>query len=191
MFMPRDGRKQINIAVKPEIKAEWEGAIEETGRYESMTQLIRDAVKNELIRIGYKEGVSKDIPSRESESVDVDLSGMEDEIAEMKEELRGVNQRIERISLATDAQQDTELMDLASELHDELPRIESTEQLSEQPPDESGAWQGQPWRLAQDVGESEYDVTRALALLEQQMSRVKSTNVIVDGSPHNVYYVQQ
>ena len=189
--MPRNGREQINIAVKPEIKAEWEDAIKETGRYESMTQLIRDAVKNELIRIGYKEGVTKDIPDKESESVDVDMSGLEEEIAEMKEELRGVNQRIERISLATDAQQDSELMDLASELHDELPRIDSVEDLSEQSPDKSGAWEGQPWRLAQEVGESEYDVTRALALLEQQMSRVKNTTVIVDGSPHNVYYVQQ
>lgn len=189
--MPRNGREQINIAVQPQIKSEWEDAIEETGRYESMTQLIRDAVENELIRIGYKEGVTEDIPSGGSQPTEVDMSGIEDEIAEMKEEIRGVNQRIERISLATDAQQDTELMDLASELHDELPRIADPEELSEDSPTESGAWEGQPWRLAQEIDEPEYDVTRALALLEQQMSRVKSTTVIVDGSPHNVYYVQQ
>jgi Arc/MetJ-type ribon-helix-helix transcriptional regulator len=189
--MPRNGREQINIAVQPEVKTEWEDAIEETGRYESMTQLIRDSVENELIRIGFKEGITEDIPSGGSQSVDVDLGGIEDEIAEMKDELRGVSQRIERISLATDAQQDTELMDLASELHDELPRVADPESLSEESPTDSGAWEGQPWRLAQDVDEPEYDVTRALALLEQQMSRVKSTTVIVDGSPHNVYYVQQ
>ncbi|AUX08289.1 hypothetical protein AArcSl_0639 [Halalkaliarchaeum desulfuricum] len=189
--MPRNGREQINIAVQPEVKSEWKDAIEETGRYESMTQLIRDSVENELRRIGYKEGVTEDIPSGDSQSIDVDMSGIEDEIAEMKAELRGVNQRIERISLATDAQQDTELMDLASELHDELPRVADPEALSEEPPIESGAWEGQPWRLAQEVDGSEYDVTRALALLEHQMSRVKSTTVIVDGSPHNVYYVQQ
>jgi Arc/MetJ-type ribon-helix-helix transcriptional regulator len=189
--MARNGRDQINIAVQPKVKAEWEEAIEETGRYESMTQLIRDAVRNELIRIGYKDGVTEDIPRGNSQPVDVDLSGIEDEISEMKAELRGVNQRIERISLATDAQQDTELMDLASELHDELPRVTDPETLSEDSPSESGAWEGQPWRLAQEVDRPEYDVTRALALLEQQMSRVKSTTVIVDGSPHNVYYVQQ
>lgn len=189
MPMPRNGREQINIAVQPQIKAEWEDAIEETGRYESMTHLIRDAVENELIRVGYKEGVKEDIPSGESQPVDVDMSGIEEEIAEMKEELRGVNQRIERISLATDAQQDTELMDLASELHDELPRIDDSVDISEKV-NESGAWNGQPWQLARVVDESEYDVTRALALLEQQMSRVKSTTVIADGSPHNVYYVE-
>ena len=155
-----------------------------------MTQLIRDSVENELIRIGYKEGITEDIPRGGSQSVDVDLGGIEDEIAELKDELRGVSQRIERISLATDAQQDTELMDLASELHDKLPRVADPESLSEESPTDSGAWEEQPWRLAQDVGELN-DVTRALALLEQQMSRVKSTTVIVDGSPHNVYYVQQ
>ena len=170
--MPRNGRDQINIALDPELKSDWKRAVEETGRYDSLTQLIRQSVENELIRIGF-------------------LNGVEAEISEMKEELRGVNQRIERISLATDAQQDTELMDLASTLHDELPRVDSPEDLSEKSPTESGAWEGQPWRLAQDVDASEYDVTRALALLEQQMSRVKSTTVIVDGSPHNVYYVEQ
>ena len=189
MLMPRNGRDQINIAVKPEIKSDWENAIEETGRYESMTQLIRDSVKNELIRIGYNEPITEEIPSGNSQSVDVDMSGIEDEIAEMKKELRGVSQRIERISLATDAQQDTELMQLASELHEILPRINDPETLSKEPPKESGAWEGQPWHLARRVDEEEYDVTRALALLEQQMSRVKNTTVIADGSPHNVYYV--
>lgn len=121
----------------------------------------------------------------------MDFSGIEAELSELKEELRGVSQKVERINLATDAQQDTELMELASTLHDELPRVDSPDDLSEKSPTESGAWKGQPWRLAQDVDASEYDVTRALALLEQQMSRVKSTNVIVDGSPHNVYYVEQ
>ena len=189
--MPRNGRDQINIALDPELKSDWKRAVEETGRYDSLTQLIRQSVENELIRIGFREGIDPDIPSQDTEPVDVDLSGVEAEISEMKEELRGVNQRIERISLATDAQQDTELMDLASTLHDELPRVDSPEDLSEKSPTESGAWEGQPWRLAQDVDASEYDVTRALALLEQQMSRVKSTTVIVDGSPHNVYYVKQ
>ncbi|SFC32512.1 hypothetical protein SAMN05444422_1079 [Halobiforma haloterrestris] len=189
--MPRNGRDQINIAVDPDLKADWERAIEETGRYDSMTQLIRQSVENELIRIGFREGIDVDIPDQNSQPADVDLSGVEAELSEVKEELRGVSQRIERISLATDAQQDTELMELASQLHDELPRVSDPETLSEQSPTESGAWEGQPWRLAKSVDESEYDVTRALALLEQQMSRVKSTTVVVDGSPHNVYYVQQ
>jgi len=189
--MPRNGRDQINIALDPELKSDWKRAVEETGRYDSLTQLIRQSVENGLIQIGFREGIDPDIPSQDTESVDVDLSGVEAEISEMKEELRGVNQRIERISLATDAQQDTELMDLASTLHDELPRVDSPEDLSEKSPTDSGAWEGQPWRLAQDVDASEYDVTRALALLEQQMSCVKSTTVIVDGSPHNVYYVEQ
>ena len=187
--MPRNGREQINIAVQPEVKSEWENAIEQTGRYESMTQLIRDSVKNELIRIGYNEAITENIPNENPQSVDVDMSGIEDEITEMKKELRGVSQRIERISLATDAQQNTELMELASELHEILPRISDPETLSEESTHDSGAWEGQPWHLARRVSEEEYDVTRALALLEQQMSRVKSTTIIADGSPHNVYYV--
>lgn len=121
----------------------------------------------------------------------MDHSGIEAELSELKEELMGVSQKVERIDLVAGAQQDTELMELESELHHELPRIDSPEDLSEKSPTEFGAWEAQPWRLAQDVDASEYDVTRALALLEQQMSRVKSTTVIVDGSPHNVYYVQQ
>lgn len=189
--MPRNGREQINIAVEPDTKSEWKEAVEETGRYTTLTQLIRQSVENELTRIGFKEGVDADIPGQDSQQVDVDFSGIEAELSELKEELMGVSQKVERINLATDAQQDTELMELASTLHDELPRIEATEDLSEESPTESGAWEGQPWRLAQDVDASEYDVTRALALLEQQMSRVKSTTVIVDGSPHNVYYVEQ
>lgn len=188
--MPRKGRDQINIAVDPSLKEDWKQAVEETGRYDSLTQLIRQSVENELIRIGFREGFDQDIPRQESSEVDVDLSSIEDELSEMKEELRGVNHRIEQISLATDAQQDTELMELASDLHEELPRVESPEGSTEESPADSGAREGQPWRLAKSIGEEEYDVTRALALLEQQMSRVKSTEVIVGGSPQHVYYVQ-
>ena len=81
----------------------------------------------------------------------MDLSGIEAELSELKEEVMGVSQKVKRINLATDVQQDTELMDLASALHDELPMVDSPEDLSEKSPTESGAWEGQPWRLAQDV----------------------------------------
>lgn len=189
--MPRNGREQINIALDPERKEEWKRALEETSRYDTLSNLIRESVNHELVRIGFKEGVEVEIPDEKSTKVDVDLSSIENEISEMKNELRSVTQRVEQISLATDAQQDTELMELASELHEELPRLESTEELSKESPNEIVAWEGQSWRLAQDVGESDYDVTRALALLEQQMSRVKSKEVIADGSPRNVYYVKQ
>jgi hypothetical protein len=59
-----------------------------------------------------------------------------------------VSQKVKRINLATDAQQDTELMELASTLHNELPRIDATEDSLEESSTESGAWEGQPWRLA-------------------------------------------
>lgn len=191
--MPRNGRDQINIAVDPGLKADWKQAVEETGRYDSLTQLIRQSVENELTRIGFRESIDLDLPAQESQAVEVDLTTIEEDLSEIKGELQEMGRRVEQINLATEAQQDSELMELASRLHGELPTVESPDELYGGLDTDSPEvnWRAEAARLANRVDEPEYDVTRALALLEQQVGRVKSTTIEFQDTPVTLHYVQQ
>jgi hypothetical protein len=191
--MPRNGRAQINIAVDPDLKSDWKRAVDETGRYDSITQLIRQSVENELTRIGFRESMDYDIPDQGTNQQEVDLTGIEEELAELKREIKNVGERVEQIDLATEAQQDSELMELASQLHAELPRVESEEELYSGPRDDTDGvkWEAEKGLLSHKVDDTEYNVTRALSLLEQQVSRVKSTTVEHQNSPVTLHYVEQ
>lgn len=192
--MPRSGRAQVNIAVDPDLKSDWQTAIDETGRWTSMTQLICQAVELELIRVGWHEAHDTGIQTTDDQSpIDVDLSGVEEQISELTRELRTLQDRVESIDLATSAMQDSELMELASELHSELPRVEKPENelfWGDQHDAEHVNWEAEAGHLAQQVDATEFDVQRALALLSEQVSRVQSTTIEYNGSMVTLHYVK-
>lgn len=111
------GKVQINVQVDEEQKSDWEGFIEESGRYSSLSGLIRSAVEKEI------NGDDAQ-PSMESPAISSDVQDLKDQVDRIRKDVRWLREQ---------EQDEVDVSELAQQVFDELEELPSLSSSVEVP----------------------------------------------------------
>ena len=168
------GRTQLNIRVDKEQKEEWQDHAEETDRYRSVSDLVRQAVFNQIIRD------SDGGPDRVSEShtpngrIDEALT----EISEVKTRLEDLEQTTADVHRAVKANQQQDMTELESEVYAHLPKVDpSSEAWHKLPQGDRERAKYTAEQLAEVLDIDERLALDACQALYEDMSHVRITKV--------------
>jgi Arc/MetJ-type ribon-helix-helix transcriptional regulator len=101
------GKVQINVQVDEKQKSDWEGFVEESGRYSSLSGLIRSAVEKEI------NGDDAQ-PSMESPALSSDVQDLKDDVARIRKDVRWLREH---------EQDEVDISELAQQVFDELEEL--------------------------------------------------------------------
>ncbi|MWV64477.1 hypothetical protein GRS48_06515 [Halorubrum sp. JWXQ-INN 858] len=186
-------RMQVNFRVDEEQKDDWERYIDQTGKYSSLTGLIRTAVEKEI-------NDDQTATPTESPAISADLQDLQDDIDRIQKDVRWLrDQRQQRVDIS----------ELAQEVYDHLEPLPKPTAENEVPssaemdpkeyrrkeaartvilPSDSGKaddsrinWQT-PGRIADRIDSTESYVQDAIEHLQDQLLPI--VEVEVDGRSH-------
>jgi hypothetical protein len=113
------GKTQVNLQIDEDQKEDWEEYIEESGRYNSLSGLIRGAVEAEISGEGAAENVT-------SPAMENDIQTMMEDIERVRKDVRWLREQ---------EQDAVDISDLAQDLFDELETLPEPESSIEIPSD--------------------------------------------------------
>lgn len=168
------GRSQLNIRVDKEQKTDWQTHAEETDRYRSVSDLVRQAVYNQIVRDkdGGPDGGS---PSQAPNGrIDEALT----EISEVKTRLEDLEQTTADVHRAVKANQRQDLTEIESEIYAHLPTVDpSSEDWNRLPQEDRERAHFTAEQLAEVLDTDERLALDACQALYEDMSHVRITKV--------------
>ena len=168
------GRTQLNIRVDAEQKAEWHTHAEETDRYRSVSDLVRQAVFNQIVRDegdGPDGGSSSKAPNGR---IDEALT----EISEVKTRLEDLERTTADVHRAVKANQQQDMTELESEVYAHLPKVDpSSEDWNRLPQEDRERAKYTAEQLAEVLDTDERLALDACQALYEDMSHVRITKV--------------
>lgn len=169
---------QVNLRVPDDLKAEWEGFVEESSKYQNLSELIRHSVNAEAREVQKGENGS-----------DVDLEPIHDRLAALEDALQTVEKTVERnhgilAELREDVRESRpDVEAVKGMLYDELPAF-STRQTDDergfmhsrfaQAERQGHGMLGDPQKLANDLSIPIGVVEEALSEMKDETARVDS-----------------
>jgi len=115
----------LNLSVKESTKQRWVNHTEESDKYDSVTQLVRISLENQ---IAHDEGMYTEIATEISENLDVNVEGVETEVKSINENLETVELMLEDIRAQLEP---TEEDDLLQEIYKYIPQVESVDEAKD------------------------------------------------------------
>lgn len=164
-------KKRVNLTVNPETKAEWDGAVEESTEYSSLSDLIRQSVAHEL---SDSPGAATAKQSRDKEQVAQPeahtkiLEQVTDTLNSMENTLSNLDQRLTNVEQEVTA---TAQADLRNKVFNSLPKYDSDDG-----PDGKSAEQ-----IAEEIGEERERVYETIQKLEEQTGAIREVMSTSEG----------
>jgi len=107
--------EQIHIRISESDKTRWQDAVEESNEYNNLTHLITASVDSELADDNHEQMLDIEL-----DPVEAKLDALLDKINQNTKQLREVEAKVDN---------DKDVLDIASDLLDLLPRADSTEEF--------------------------------------------------------------
>lgn len=190
-------KASIRLELNADEKEDWrQHAKEEHGN--NLSRLIKESVRKEMSDQWVHQS---DVP--DNPDVDVDLEPLEDGIADVRREVESLRREIGGSQISDEGESE-EVIELAVELSELLPLVESADKLVDLPdeigdlddsdrpvgvqtmsPEEYVQLSGRPKLLADYLDEDETQVRRSLLWLEQERSEIES---LTDEYGYRRYY---
>lgn len=146
--------KKITVPVTEDTREDWKAFADEHS-YSSMSDMVRTAVMRERHRHGDIEIDGPTISQSQSTNVEVDLSGIEEQLGRMETMLRGLTDRVDALEARGEYGTDDELDELALRIKDHLPQI---------PEGDEQDWYGSETSEAHLIGSDDVDTKRVISL---------------------------
>ena len=206
--MPDDdtsrNKVKLNARVAPTKKQEWRDALEDG---QTLSSLIQRAVDREIRDEYVHVKAIDELGEKGGSDVDIDTSGIEDQLGELRSTVSAVNRKIDTLAAAGDEQNSVESFeDLAEKLLSRLPHypedfprdaveslpgIESPEETIEALMDSRHVKdiriEGSAQRLSTEISEPEHRVRHALLFLERDTTE-HVHSIMYDGVRHWVQF---
>jgi len=164
-------KDRVNLTVNPETKTEWDSAVEESTKYSSLSDLIRQSVAHEL---SDSPGAATAPDGRDTERVvqpDVDTEILEqvtDTLDSIETTLSDLDDRLTNVEQEVTA---TAQADLRNRVFDSLPKVESDDGPDGKSADE----------IAGEIGADRDKVSTTLAKLQAQTGVVREVMSTSEG----------
>ncbi|MFT4950197.1 MAG: Arc/MetJ-type ribon-helix-helix transcriptional regulator, partial [Natronomonas sp.] len=169
MDMPR-----IDVQLDEDVHSDWKEHVESGNRYNTLTQLIRYSVAEQIKRDKGEKGGAEDFdPEKIQRAVDESIDSLRTDMRSMRNDIVETQRVVESM---TDEEYH---LSNAMELHDLVPKVSSIEEAVEGSESGSVSDLEEDFRtkVSQDVSSS--DIRIALARLENDVPQVKSA--VIDG----------